>query len=231
VNLETRDVFADMIQGRVSYRRALPPLSHHHYSKLHTHLYTIITPPLPSMPGSSSSTTSYPRYTTRSDIFADEILTPYPEFIVPSDEHFSSPFDTININIMSSLSSNLKNIFRRSSQPDVDAYAALEKRGDMDVEALARRSEDAASSSDADTLRGDGPAESVSTSRAFKVDARFISDAIIGLSDGLTVPFALTAGLSGLGDNKVVILGGFAELIAGAISMGLGVRSTSQPCS
>jgi len=85
---------------------------------------------------------------------------------------------------------------------------------------MARRSEDAASSSDADTLRGDGPAESASTGRDFKVDARFISDAIIGLSDGLTVPFALTAGLSGLGDNKVVILGGFAELIAGAISMG-----------
>lgn len=175
------------------------------------------------MPSPASSHNSFPtpiRYTTRSDVFADEIIAPYPEFIVPSDEHFSSPFD--NINIMSSLSSNLKNIFRRSShsQPDADAYAALEKRGDMDVEALARRSEDAASSSDADTLRGDGPAESASTGRGFKVDARFISDAIIGLSDGLTVPFALTAGLSGLGDNKVVILGGFAELIAGAISMG-----------
>jgi len=54
------------------------------------------------------------------------------------------------------------------------------------------------------------------------VDARVISDAIIGLSDGLTVPFALTAGLSALGDSRMVILGGVAELIAGAISMGLG---------
>lgn len=54
------------------------------------------------------------------------------------------------------------------------------------------------------------------------IDARVISDAIIGLSDGLTVPFALTAGLSALGDSRVVILGGVAELIAGAISMGLG---------
>jgi len=36
------------------------------------------------------------------------------------------------------------------------------------------------------------------------------------------VPFALTAGLSALGNTKVVIYGGFAELIAGAISMGLG---------
>jgi hypothetical protein len=56
----------------------------------------------------------------------------------------------------------------------------------------------------------------------FKFDARVVSDAIIGLSDGLTVPFALTAGLSALGDTKVVIYGGLAELTAGAISMGLG---------
>ncbi|GMM56420.1 Ccc1 protein [Maudiozyma humilis] len=55
-----------------------------------------------------------------------------------------------------------------------------------------------------------------------KVDPRIISDLIIGLSDGLTVPFALTAGLSSLGDAKLVITGGFAELISGAISMGLG---------
>ncbi|KAK5212649.1 Protein ccc1 [Exophiala xenobiotica] len=56
----------------------------------------------------------------------------------------------------------------------------------------------------------------------FRLDARIISDAILGLSDGLTVPFALTAGLTALGDTRVVILGGLAELVAGAISMGLG---------
>jgi hypothetical protein len=56
----------------------------------------------------------------------------------------------------------------------------------------------------------------------FKVDPRMVSDAIIGLSDGLTVPFALTAGLSALGSTKIVVYGGLAELIAGAISMGLG---------
>ena len=53
-------------------------------------------------------------------------------------------------------------------------------------------------------------------------NARIVSDAILGLSDGLTVPFALTAGLAALGDTKIVVLGGLAELIAGAISMGLG---------
>ena len=51
---------------------------------------------------------------------------------------------------------------------------------------------------------------------------------VIGLSDGLTVPFALTAGLSSLGESKLVILGGIAELIAGAISMGIGGFLASQ---
>src|SRR5208282_492692 len=55
-----------------------------------------------------------------------------------------------------------------------------------------------------------------------KIDPRMVSDAIIGLSDGLTVPFALTSGLSALGSTKIVVYGGLAELIAGAISMGLG---------
>lgn len=63
---------------------------------------------------------------------------------------------------------------------------------------------------------------SANLKRGPRVDARVISDATIGLSDGLTVPFALTAGLSALGNTRVVIYGGFAELIAGAISMGLG---------
>ncbi|GMF03967.1 unnamed protein product [[Candida] boidinii] len=54
------------------------------------------------------------------------------------------------------------------------------------------------------------------------VDPRVMSDLIIGLSDGLTVPFALTAGLSSLGDTRLVITGGLAELVSGAISMGLG---------
>jgi VIT1/CCC1 family predicted Fe2+/Mn2+ transporter len=55
-----------------------------------------------------------------------------------------------------------------------------------------------------------------------RINPRIIADVTIGLSDGLTVPFALTAGLSALGDTNVVIYGGLAELIAGGISMGLG---------
>lgn len=71
-----------------------------------------------------------------------------------------------------------------------------------------------------------------------------VRDCILGLSDGLTVPFALAAGLSSLGDSRIVIYGCLAgnyflgttisqcksliiykpiiELVSGAISMGLG---------
>jgi hypothetical protein len=55
-----------------------------------------------------------------------------------------------------------------------------------------------------------------------------VTSSVIGLSDGLTVPFALTAGLSSLGESKLVVLGGIAELIAGAISMGIGGFLASQ---
>jgi VIT1/CCC1 family predicted Fe2+/Mn2+ transporter len=51
----------------------------------------------------------------------------------------------------------------------------------------------------------------------------FITDVVIGMSDGLTVPFALAAGISGaVSNNHIVILAGIAEIIAGAIAMGLG---------
>lgn len=58
--------------------------------------------------------------------------------------------------------------------------------------------------------------------RPWYANPQIISDACLGLSDGLTVPFALSAGLSALGSTRYVILGGLAELIAGAISMGFG---------
>src|SRR5580698_1263884 len=50
-----------------------------------------------------------------------------------------------------------------------------------------------------------------------------VKDVIIGMADGLTVPFALTAGLSGvLNTNHLIIVSGLAEIAAGCISMGLG---------
>jgi VIT1/CCC1 family predicted Fe2+/Mn2+ transporter len=51
----------------------------------------------------------------------------------------------------------------------------------------------------------------------------FVRDVVIGMADGLTVPFALAAGLSGaLSSNRLVVVGGLAEIAAGSIAMGLG---------
>jgi len=50
-----------------------------------------------------------------------------------------------------------------------------------------------------------------------------VRDIVIGMSDGLTVPFALAAGLSGaVQSTSVVITAGLAEIAAGSIAMGLG---------
>ncbi len=50
-----------------------------------------------------------------------------------------------------------------------------------------------------------------------------VRDIVIGLSDGLTVPFALAAGLSGaVASAHIVVLAGLAEIAAGSIAMGLG---------
>jgi VIT1/CCC1 family predicted Fe2+/Mn2+ transporter len=50
-----------------------------------------------------------------------------------------------------------------------------------------------------------------------------VRDVVIGMSDGLTVPFALAAGLSGaVNSSHVVVLAGLAEIAAGSIAMGLG---------
>ena len=50
-----------------------------------------------------------------------------------------------------------------------------------------------------------------------------LRDVVIGMSDGLTVPFALAAGLSGAVDSSsIVVIAGIAEIAAGSIAMGLG---------
>ncbi len=50
-----------------------------------------------------------------------------------------------------------------------------------------------------------------------------VRDVVIGMADGLTVPFALTAGLTGvITSNFIVITAGMAEIVAGSIAMGLG---------
>lgn len=50
-----------------------------------------------------------------------------------------------------------------------------------------------------------------------------VRDIVIGMSDGLTVPFALAAGLTGaISDSHIILTAGLAEVAAGSIAMGLG---------
>src|SRR5450432_2292357 len=55
------------------------------------------------------------------------------------------------------------------------------------------------------------------------ISADTLRDIVIGMSDGLTVPFALAAGLSGaVSSTNLIIIAGLAEIAAGSIAMGLG---------
>ncbi|GAA5931975.1 hypothetical protein JCM3775_004202 [Rhodotorula graminis] len=60
------------------------------------------------------------------------------------------------------------------------------------------------------------------------INPDIVRDCIIGLADGLTVPFALTAGLSSLGSSRLVYTAGIAELVSGALSMGVGGYLSAQ---
>ncbi|KAL2803050.1 VIT family-domain-containing protein [Aspergillus granulosus] len=108
-----------------------------------------------------------------------------------------------------------------ATDEDDDSDTIANSTGSMDHDIEARQSRSYS------TFRSPSPSsnydvESTSSSTRSRINPRIVSDAILGLSDGLTVPFALSAGLSALGNTKVVVLGGLAELAAGAISMGLG---------
>src|SRR5450432_4463544 len=53
--------------------------------------------------------------------------------------------------------------------------------------------------------------------------SEFVRDVVIGMADGLTVPFALAAGLSGADiTTRIIVVAGLAEIAAGSIAMGLG---------
>jgi VIT1/CCC1 family predicted Fe2+/Mn2+ transporter len=58
----------------------------------------------------------------------------------------------------------------------------------------------------------------------------FVRDAVIGMSDGLTVPFAIAAGLASVGSSagNIIIAAVLAEIAAGSISMGVGGYLASQ---
>jgi VIT1/CCC1 family predicted Fe2+/Mn2+ transporter len=60
------------------------------------------------------------------------------------------------------------------------------------------------------------------TERHFTASAT-VRDIVIGMADGLTVPFALAAGLSGaVNSTRIIVTAGLAEIAAGSIAMGLG---------
>ncbi len=53
--------------------------------------------------------------------------------------------------------------------------------------------------------------------------SKIVRDVVIGMADGLTVPFALAAGLSGaIQEAGIIVTAGLAEIAAGSIAMGLG---------
>ncbi|KAL5000473.1 VIT family-domain-containing protein [Aspergillus recurvatus] len=110
-----------------------------------------------------------------------------------------------------------------TDEHDDDSDTITNGNGNMDHDVESQRSRTYHTFRDPSPSSSNYDVESTgsSTTRS-RIDPRIVSDAILGLSDGLTVPFALSAGLSALGNTKVVVLGGLAELAAGAISMGLG---------
>src|SRR4051812_299998 len=60
------------------------------------------------------------------------------------------------------------------------------------------------------------------TERHFTASAT-VRDIVIGMADGLTVPFALAAGLTGaISQTRLILTAGFAEIAAGAIALGVG---------
>ena len=64
--------------------------------------------------------------------------------------------------------------------------------------------------------------EKKSLRERLKPSKDILYNAILGTSDGITVPFAVTASLAGVTDAKLVMMAGLAELIGGAISMAAG---------
>ena len=95
-------------------------------------------------------------------------------------------------------------------------YSSTSSVSDVDVEAQRSNARSAAEGQGAERKKPR------SFRKRWKPSSKIIKDATIGLSDGMTVPFALMAGLATLKSKHVVVLGGAAELVAGAISMAIG---------
>lgn len=97
---------------------------------------------------------------------------------------------------------------------------ATSKSEDLESQSSIRKVFDAHSASSSNPTKG---RKASSWMAKLHPSAQTIEDAVMGTSDGMTVPFALTASLAGFAPNaRYVMLAGLAELTAGAISMALG---------
>ncbi|KAL9632717.1 MAG: hypothetical protein Q9164_005145, partial [Protoblastenia rupestris] len=117
--------------------------------------------------------------------------------------------------------------------------AKAEKRRDLESQessqdrAMAIKTSHTKSPSKSDVPHADQPSGSMlARLKAWKPSKEILYNAVLGTSDGMTVPFAVTASLAGVADAKIVMLAGLSELIAGGVSMAaggvLGARSDVQ---
>ncbi|OTB13727.1 hypothetical protein K445DRAFT_319623 [Daldinia sp. EC12] len=104
---------------------------------------------------------------------------------------------------------------RQKNQKTLPAYSNLFTNSESLID-IPMGSESTSDESSSESLRWDHQRGS-SSGRL----SEFLSHFTLGFADGLTVPFALTAGLSSLGHTNTVIYAGMAEICAGCISMGI----------
>lgn len=113
-------------------------------------------------------------------------------------------------------------------RPEKAEKLATTYRQEKDLESQSSSKNESTPENSLRTLTGESSKGSrvshtfVQKCRAWNPSKEIVYNAILGISDGMTVPFAVTASLAGVADAKIVMLAGLSELIAGAISMGAG---------
>ncbi|KAL9104019.1 MAG: hypothetical protein Q9163_000997 [Psora crenata] len=112
---------------------------------------------------------------------------------------------------------------KHPSQPEETKDLESQNSNPSSVGQAAENPGDTSNLSIANVTYAARPSRSIlARAKAWKPSKEIIYNAILGTSDGMTVPFAVTASLAGVADTKLVMLAGLSELIAGAVSMGAG---------
>ena len=110
---------------------------------------------------------------------------------------------------------------KKSEEPP----STVSKQTDLESQSSSPSKEKKASSrspSVAGSQRSRTSSSMIQKLRAWKPSKEILYNAVLGTSDGMTVPFAVTASLAGVADARLVMMAGLAELIAGSISMAAG---------